>query len=217
MPSTIYIANIVREIREILPKLNSDYSAMTTISDIFDYIKAQLISNFENARSSLHMLYRNHFPNYYKIKPPVAMDETLDLVIARSLGFDDYAHYTKNAEVALNSKFEKAVHNLLIGDIANLVQMIQEDPGLLYANSVLGHRARLIDYISSNGVEIWRQIVPSNADEILDEICKFDFDRYVTNNIYGGNTVRSLIETSAHPKAAKITYRLLEVLSKHKL
>lgn len=217
MPHTIYVPSDVRILRETFPRLKGDYSDMQSISDLYNYIKDNLILNYDDYREIVEMLYRHHYPNYFKQKPEIAIDTNFDLVIARSIGFDDYEHYISNSTLGFNKNLQKAILLVLNGEETELVDLLNSHKELLFQNCMLGHRARLIDYLSSNGVEFWRQIVPANADKILEKICSLNFDKFVTNNIYGGNTVRSLIESSAHPKAAKIEYRLLEVLSKYNL
>ncbi len=218
MYGSCYIHNECRMLRAAIPKLTGAYKDMETVADIFDYLRSSLIEEFKAKADSiiLDLLFRNHYPNYFKERPEISIRH-FDLVLARSLGFQNFEEYKSSKDVPISPNFETAVHLLLTGSKSELITHLNTYPALLFQNSVLGHRARLIDYISSNGVEIWRQIVPLNAAEILNEICKFDFDRYVTNNIYGGSTLRALIESSAHPKAANITGALIEILNKHKL
>jgi len=211
------MADELKEIRSLMPELNGSYDNFKSISDLYNYIRKILVEDFDTQSKIVEALYRQHYPGYFKTKPKILKDENLDLVIARSLGFDNTEHYLSNAFEYLDPAFENAVHSILQGDLDTFKSLITSSPALLYHNSKLGHRARLVDYLSSNGVEYWRQIVPDNADLILDEICKFGFDTFVTNNIYGGSTLRGLIVSSAHPKAAGIEKRLLEVLSKYKL
>lgn len=64
--------------------------------------------------------------------------------------------------------FEKAVNTMLSGNLSSLKEQIRATPSLLSARSQYGHRATLLHYMGTNGVESYRQVVPFNIAEIID-------------------------------------------------
>jgi len=132
--------------------------------------------------------------------------------VARTVGYRDWSGVEQETK-SLDPDFERAVDALLAGDKEALSAMLSQKPDLVIQSSAYGHRAGLIHYVGSNGVELWRQQVPENLPELLQLLLDHGADPQQTHNIYQGNgDVRALIETSTHPKDAGISAELLQVL-----
>ena len=79
--------------------------------------------------------------------------------------------------------------------------------------SQYGHRASLLNYAGSNGVEFWRQQVPLNLAEIVIYLLEAGADKNATMKVYGGefNTFE-LLTTSIHPLRARIMEEMKLIL-----
>ncbi len=134
--------------------------------------------------------------------------------LAREHGFADWAAVELAGGTLLDARFEEAVDVVLAGDLARLDDLLVTTPSLARARSAYGHRATLLHYLAANGVETWRQVVPSNAATVARCLCAAGADVGATMTVYGGElTTLPLVETSAHPAEAGVTAALVEVLS----
>jgi hypothetical protein len=132
--------------------------------------------------------------------------------IAREYGFEDWAQASKRVN-APSVVFENAVDLLLAGDIDLLCQLLAERPQLVSERSEFGHESTLLHYAGSNGVETWRQVVPSNLAAMTQLILDAGADVNATAKMYGGgSTTIGLLVTSAHPAAAGLTDDVASVL-----
>jgi len=135
------------------------------------------------------------------------------LSIAKDCGFLDWEEVKKIGNVRFNLSFEKAIDTLLAGDLVNLKKQIEQQPTLLHTRSTYGHRATLLHYAGSNGLEMWRQKTPYNLPEIVAFLLGAGADKNATMRVYGGeHTTLEMAETSAHTRAAGILEELIEVL-----
>jgi hypothetical protein len=97
---------------------------------------------------------------------PLTLDDARQAV-AREHGFADWADMESQGAAPPDADFEAAVDALLAGDVEALRGMLSVDPSLARRRSNLGHRATLLHYASSNGVETHRQRVPTNLAEVV--------------------------------------------------
>jgi len=140
--------------------------------------------------------------------------EDARLSIAKDCGFLDWEEVEKMGNAPFNLAFEKAVDTLLAGDLDNLKKQIEVQPTLLHTRSTYGHRATLLHYAGSNGVEMWRQKTPYNLPVIVQYLLAEGADKNATMRVYGGeHTTLQMVASSAHPHAAGIIDKLTEVLS----
>lgn len=136
------------------------------------------------------------------------------LSIAKDCGFLDWEEVEKIGNVPFNLSFEKVIDTLLAGDLSNLKKQIEQQPTLLHTRSQYGHRATLLHYAGSNGLEMWRQKAPYNLPEIVEFLLAAGADKNATMRVYGGeHTTLEMAETSAHPRAAGILEELVEILA----
>lgn len=162
--------------------------------------------------------FNNYNPKYIGkyheeiIKSKPTLDDFLETA-ANCFGFKSLAEAQVHGSKPIDVTFENAVDLLLAGDIHKLESLIDQDPKLLVRNSQYGHRAGLIHYIGSNGVEFWRQVVPENIVDILKLFLERGADLNLWNNIYGKpSSLKGLIDSSAHPHMAGLAQDLLDLL-----
>lgn len=137
----------------------------------------------------------------------VAAPFTLDdakTTLAREYGFATWRDVEALGETSSDTDFERTVDTLLDGDLDTLRTRIAADPNLVRARSRYGHRATLLHYAGSNGVESHRQVVPLNLADLVDGLLAAGADPKATAAIYGGSTPRQLFDTSKHPYEAGV-------------
>jgi hypothetical protein len=134
----------------------------------------------------------------------LSADDYLDAV-AREHGFADGDAITPVAERLPDAGFEEAVEAVLAGDLESLSSLVTARPELVTARSHWAHRATLLHYASSNGVETHRQRVPLDLVDIITVLIERGADVNATAAMYGGGqTTLHLLLTSAHPRAAGV-------------
>ena len=90
--------------------------------------------------------------------------------------------------------------------------LLSSDPSLVRRRSSFGHRATLLHYVGSNGVETYRQRVPMNLAEIARLLVEAGADVNARAEMYSGSTVLGLLVTSDHPARAGVTGDVVKVL-----
>lgn len=141
--------------------------------------------------------------------------------IARAHGFESWPKFAKHLEALARksspaARFEAAADAIVTGDAAALKRSLREDPKLVHANSMRGHRATLLHYVSANGVEGYRQKTPKNIVEITEALLNAGAEIDATANVYGGQwTALGLAATSVHPEQAGVQIALLQTLLEH--
>lgn len=134
------------------------------------------------------------------------------MTIAREYGYVDWNEVAALGKAMLDLEFEDAVDAALEGDVSRLLGRVEARPGLAVARSGYGHRASLLHYLSANGVESWRQVVPSNAPETIELVIRAGGDVNAEAPIYGGSRPLGLVATSAHPRDAGLADEMMAVL-----
>jgi len=136
------------------------------------------------------------------------------LSIAKDCGYEDMRQVDELYDTTFNLAFEKAVDNLLNGDLVALQQQIKQQPSLIVERSQYGHQATLLHYAGSNGVEMWRQKTPYNLPEIVQFLLDAGADENAKMAVYGGQfTTWEMVATSAHPHAAGVVEDLKKILA----
>lgn len=137
------------------------------------------------------------------------------ITIAREYGFKNWNDVASIADRQSNVTFEKAVNTMLSGNLDLLKGLIEETPDLISARSQYGHRATLLHYAGTNGVESYRQVVPLNLAEIVDFLIGSGADLTSKANMYGGSTPRGLFETSKHSYESGVDKNVIAVFEKY--
>jgi len=176
-----------------------------------------LLRHYKVGNPAVAIEISNHHPELIACSPTVILDSEMDLedfqfTVAKAYGFEDWTAVEPLSSVKHNPHFETAVDILLSGHIHALNDHLTQYPEVVQQRSAYGHRAGLIHYLGSNGVEIWRQIVPSNLEELLRTLVKLGADPDMTANIFGENNLLALLTTSDHAWKAKVAKPTIERL-----
>ena len=134
------------------------------------------------------------------------------LALSKEFGYADWED-AKKREARICAEFENAVDMALQGELENLETVLVNNPQLATATSPFGHRATILLYMGSNGVEMWRQTVPENICTIIESLIKMGADENAKANVYGGRfNVLQLAESSNHPIQAGVVDDLIALL-----
>jgi ankyrin repeat protein len=129
------------------------------------------------------------------------------------LGARPTANDIKLDQEEINILFERAADAIAFGDLETLRELLDDEPLLVHARSPRPHRATLLNYCGTNGVEDERQRTPANAPAIMQLLLDRGADVNATCNLYGGGaTTLGLHLTSIHPVRAGLRTRLAEIL-----
>ncbi|MGI9598737.1 MAG: hypothetical protein ACR2QK_21410 [Acidimicrobiales bacterium] len=127
------------------------------------------------------------------------------VTVARELGFNSWTAVETGGGEVMDPEFESTVDAILAGDDERLVLALTRNPALVTRRSAFGHRATLLHYLGSNGVETERQVVPRNGAALIATLLEAGADAEATMQVYGGSfTTLELLETSAHPWQAGV-------------
>ncbi len=135
------------------------------------------------------------------------------LCIAKEHGFENW-QAVENYNTDIDPVFEPLVDKMLAGDIDAIKNAIQINPDIVHQQSSYPHRATLLHYTGSNGVEGYRQVIPANLADIVETLLASGADQGLNANIYGGCTAQALLETSKHPYEAGVMEGVLAVYNK---
>ncbi|MEM6801198.1 MAG: hypothetical protein AAF696_07320 [Bacteroidota bacterium] len=131
--------------------------------------------------------------------------------ILAQYGFNDWEECK---ELKYDIGFETLVNYVLWGKLEAIKQLLTNNPELISQKSSYGHQASILHYCASNGLELWRQQVPTNLPEITEYLLAHGADKSVKMKVYGGEfTPLPLLESSAHPFAAGVGERMKVLLS----
>lgn len=138
--------------------------------------------------------------------------------VARVHGFASWPKFAAHVQALARanspvSQFEIAVDAIVSGDAATLRKLLAADPGLARARSTREHGSTLLQYVSANGVEDFRQKTPRNIVEVARILLDAGADVNAESAAYGGgSTTLGLTATSCHPEEAGVQIALMELL-----
>src|SRR5438105_9610581 len=142
------------------------------------------------------------------------------LVVAREYSFEEWAGLAAFADAVTQdtavSQFEGAVEAVIAGDEAALRARLREHPELARARSTRKHKATLLHYVATNGVESGRQKTPPNAVEIPKILLAAGAEVDALADMYEQQcTTMSMLVSSCHPAKAGLQGKLAELLLDH--
>lgn len=133
--------------------------------------------------------------------------------VALQYGYKSWDNFIGSEELKYSEPFERALHYLLHGQISELSQVIDDHPDVINMTSPFGHKAQLLNYTASNGVELWRQQVPKNLPEVISLLIEKGANVRAQMKVYGGEfDTLSLLTSSAHPYEAGVGKRAEQIL-----
>lgn len=212
-PIVVAVQNIHRE--EIFHKA-------WQFSSINAHLSAYATTLWEQVQQKSSVAYsqiNNYHPDYLGVDIKLLEDvaftfEDCLLTTAANFGYLNWDAVLKLDNQSYNDEFEAAVNNLINGELKNLERLLNGNPDLVSKQSQYGHKATLLHYTASNGVEMWRQQVPNNLPEIVKLLLQNGADKEAKMQVYGGNfTTLELLQTSAHPFEAGLGEQLVAILS----
>jgi hypothetical protein len=212
----VYISQSVKKARSLY---GSHLKQVTQQTKIIDWLKATvdiLWEGFKNADTNVVVEISNFHPsligaNHEAVFSSNINYEDLEAVVLEEYGFISWDEAKSAGN--FDPVFEQAVSMVLTGDLDSIQRLLSKHSILINQASKFGHEANLVQYLAANGVEIWRQYVSQNVLEMMDLLIENGADPDAKNNIYGGSTLRSLIETSDHTFQSGKADEMLERLS----
>ncbi len=214
---SIYIdESIAKVIRMHMSILENRLEYSSVYEELSAYAN-NLYENFRIGNPATTIEISNYHPDFigkdadFILSSEIELEDIL-LVIAREYGFKNWKEVEAQQNTVFNIQFEKCVDDLLSGDLALLKATLVQNPDLLRMRSQYGHGAGLIHYLGSNGVELWRQVVPQNLVAVLKLMIDFDADLNMQANIYGNNSLLALLTSSGHPWKAGVARQAIDVL-----
>ena len=136
--------------------------------------------------------------------------------IAKEHGYQGWEEVELDTN-CLDATFESIVDQMLAGDMDTLKEAISQNPNIVHQRSPYPHRATLLHYTSSNGVEGYRQVVPLNLADIVDCLLAAGADQTLDANVYGGCAARDLLQTSKHPYDSGVIKDVQLIYDKYKI
>lgn len=213
---SIYIHTDVQKVQHLHQSVLQEKEKFSSPYQFLDALAYSLFEGLQLKKSAAAIELSNYHPAYLGKTEALILNQifTLEdarLSIAREFGYSDWEMLIEQGQIPIDQEFEKAVDLLLAGDLQSLQQLLSTRPTLIMQHSNFGHNAQLIHYVGANGVELWRQVVPSNIVEVTRFLLKCGALPDVKANIYGGSTPLALISSSAHPEAAGLMQALTQV------
>ena len=214
---TVYQAPIINEMISFYGDLLYPKSS-DSIYHHLSKLSSKMHDGFKHLESCLYTELNNYHPDFLGIASSVLKDKEFELVdcqhtIANEYGFSSW-HDVKSLEnIYFNMEFELCVKAIINGDTSSLKAQLEARPDLISAKSQYGHEATLLHYTASNGVELWRQQVPMNLEEIIILLLNSGADNTALMKVYGGGfTSHELFVSSAHPIDSGIDATISELL-----
>lgn len=215
---SVYACEEVREVIRLHEDLFNDAFRRIPIREQLDRQAQRMVEAHESGNKAVttHVTCWHPELTGHSVEEIMERELTLDdarETVAREYGFNNWSDAEKRGTEPPNPNFEAAVDALLAGDVAALKALLEQQPSLIHEQSSFGHRSTLLHYVGCNGVETYRQVVPSNLAEIAQLLIDAGSDVNATAEMYGGNcTTIALLITSAFPAEAGVVDEVVKVL-----
>lgn len=217
-PPTVYVCDDVRAVLDLHADLFTDDFRRLPIREQLDRQARRIADAHAKGDRAVYVHVTCWHPQLVGHSPaqiaaaPVTLDDARE-TIAREYGFRDWAEAETRGTQPPNPDFEAAVDALLAGDLDTLRELLEKTPALVRAASDYGHRATLLHYVGSNGVETYRQVVPSNLPAVAQMLLDAGAEVDAPANMYGADcTTLGLVLTSSHPHEAGIAEDVVQLL-----
>lgn len=218
MKGDVFVSEPVSQVLRLYDGLVDERAWTRTAREQIEQLADRLLEGHGARLPGAAVELHNWLPNAGKRSPEelfelsLSRSEALETV-ARSHGFANWREVELAEQKRGDPVFERAIEDLLVGDIAGLVSALDRVPDLIVRRSHYGHRATLLHYLAANGVETYRQRVSLNASAVATILVQRGADVLATASMYGKTqTVRGLLLSSGHPRAAGVTNDVLAVI-----
>lgn len=214
----IYKHKVVQELEAFYGSLLTDIADYTAIKDHLTTIANRMWEGVQTKNNAvLSEISNYHWAHLGKSALILAeaklTEDDCKKAIANEYGFRRWTE-VQHMDHPYNTSFESLINAMLEGDFEAVKQAISEKHELVNTKSYYGHRATLLHYATSNGVEFWRQKVPSNLPEIVRYLIEEGANKKAKMKVYGGEyTAAELLPSSAHPLEAGLVDELSELLN----
>jgi len=162
----VYVPEVVNELKEFYKDLLVDLKSYSTVHEHLSAIAMRMHEGTKQNISCIKTEISNYHIDYlgkaHLIEPHKFTLKDCQQTIANEYGFPTWEILHRQTDIEYNYNFETAINLMLIGDFTALKNLITSEPILLTQRSNYGHKATLLHYAGSNGVEFWRQQVPLN-------------------------------------------------------
>ncbi len=208
MREALHVSPEVAALRRLLaPLLERDDWHRTPVAAQLEELADALLAAHRAGDATIRPVVSSWHPALCGASPSRILDAefTRDdalLTVAREAGFE---RPEDAADARHRESFERAVDALLDGEFGTLRALLDAEPDLVTARSARGHRATLLHYLGSNGVETWRQVVPGNAVALAELLLGRGAEPDARAEIYGGSTTLALVSSSDHPRRAGLS------------
>ncbi len=216
----IYKAEIVKQIHNFYGDLLIRRNEFLTIKN---HLKALAEKHREGVKSKIPCTFvelNNYHPSYIG----KAVDQLLDFEIPKEAsyecvayehGFASWSDLNHKTDCPYNRQFEVGLDYLLNGNLDSLSDHLDLNSDIINQTSLFGHKAMLLHYTASNGVEFWRQQVPLNLPKVIELLIEKGADLKAKMKVYGGEyDTLSLLTSSAHPYKARVGKAAEQVLQR---
>ncbi|MCG8605097.1 hypothetical protein MJD09_08885 [bacterium] len=185
-----------------------------SVRDHLELMAKRMLSGYSNRHEGIKFLVESAGMNYAEIYDSAFTLDDAKFCVAKGYGYESWTEVEREQKTP-DLDFESLIDRMLKGDLDTLKKAVEKKPDIVHQSSVYPHRATLLHYTGSNGVEAYRQVVPLNLVEIVDFLLSSGADPTLEANIYGGCTARDLLETSKHPYESGVIKDVLAVYERY--
>lgn len=216
----VYKPKIVTQLEEFYGETLIAYNKGISVGDHLSLLSEKLWIGIQAKYDPVYAELNNYNKKFIgqsrdELKAAEITKEDCYETIANEYGFESWELLTSQTDLKYNLNFERAIEFILAGNIVSLKESISNEPNIVEERSQYGHKATLLNYCGSNGVEFWRQKVPLNLPEITQYLLDHGADLNAKMLVYGGEyDTLSLLKTSAHPYEAGIINEMQKILIK---
>lgn len=213
----IYIPKAVEQIRDFYGELLYNQALFPSVAS---HLEALALRMWEGVRTGREPVFReitSYHRDHLGRKPEVLArlgltEADCRQTIANEYGFATWSDVGEMA-IPYDMSYENIVDALLEGKAALVAESLSSRPALLNQSSGYGHKATLLHYAVSNGVEIWRQQLPLNLPDMVSFLLEKGINTNAKMVVYGGAyTAAELLLSSLHPRNAGVFSELRNLL-----
>lgn len=212
----IYKPQLVQDLEQFYGDLLFEVKDYPSIKDHLEALASKMWVGVQEKNSAIFREISNyhwdHLGRNITALSKMALGlEDCKAAIANEYGFRRWTE-VEHLDIQYDIDFELTINLLLDGNLKELKKKITKNPALVNGKSDYGHKATLLHYAASNGVELWRQKVPLNLPEIVGYLIASGANKKAKMKVYNGEyTASELLPSSAHPRNAGV----LEALRKY--